>query len=89
MPPGDDDTQNRAAYLPIGLVFLILGLSGLFNDSFRYGALAFVPVGVVFLILAMQGRSGDADDDASPAPAAPPAPDEAPGTGDARGRPSA
>ena len=60
--PPSDDAQARVAYLPIGLVFLVLGFSGLFNDSLRYGALAFLPVGFVFLILAMQGRT---DDDAA------------------------
>ncbi len=57
--PVSDDTQARVAYLPIGLVFLVLGFSGLFNDSLRYGAIAFLPVGFVFLVLALQGRTGD------------------------------
>lgn len=57
--PAGDDAGTRVAYLPIGLVFLVLGLSGLFNDSLRYGAMAFLPVGFVFLILAMQARSDD------------------------------
>lgn len=60
--PASDDAQARVAYLPIGLVFLVLGFSGLFNDSLRYGAMAFLPVGFVYLILAMQGRT---DDDAA------------------------
>ncbi|MBW0253734.1 hypothetical protein [Cellulomonas sp. PS-H5] len=57
--PASDDAQARLAYLPIGLVFLVLGFSGLFNDTLRYGAIAFLPVGFVFLVLALQGRSGD------------------------------
>lgn len=57
--PASDDAQARVAYLPIGLVFLVLGFSGLFNDSLRYGAMAFLPVGFVFLIVAMQGRTSD------------------------------
>jgi hypothetical protein len=55
----EEESQDRAAYLPIGIVFLVLGLGGLMNDSMRYAALAFVPVGVVFLILALQGRQDD------------------------------
>jgi hypothetical protein len=57
--PAEDEPQDRAAYLPIGIVFLVLGLGGLTNDSMRYAALAFVPVGIVFLILALQGRQDD------------------------------
>lgn len=53
------DESNRAAYLPIGLVFLILGASGLMSDTMRFASFAFLPVGVVFLILAMQGRTDD------------------------------
>ena len=65
-PPGDpakgeEDGQDRAAYLPIGIVFLVLGLGGLLNDSFRYSSLAFVPVGIVFLTLGLHGRQDDAD----------------------------
>lgn len=65
-PPPDEakgakDGQDRAAYLPIGIVFLVLGLGGLLNDSFRYSSLAFVPVGIVFLTLGLQGRQDDAD----------------------------
>jgi hypothetical protein len=52
-----DDARHRVAYLPIGLVFLVLGFSGLFDESLRYAAMAFLPVGFVFLILALQGRT--------------------------------
>lgn len=71
---GEQDGQDRAAYLPIGIVFLVLGLGGLLNDSFRYPALAFVPVGIVFLTLGLQGRQADgAESEAGPAdPGEPP-----------------
>lgn len=69
--PAGDDAQARVAYLPIGLVFLVLGLSGLFNDSLRYGAIAFLPVGFVFLVLAVQGRSDDEDAQPSASDAGP------------------
>jgi hypothetical protein len=57
--PASDAAEARVAYLPIGLVFLVLGFSGLFNDTLRHGAIAFLPVGFVFLVLALQGRSDD------------------------------
>ncbi|GIG34748.1 DUF3784 domain-containing protein [Cellulomonas pakistanensis] len=78
---GAEDEQNRAAFFPIGLVFLVLGLMGFANDSMRYASFAFLPVGVVFLILAAQGRSGGAED---AAPAAEP-PGSQPGPGPAEG----
>jgi hypothetical protein len=70
----EEDGQDRAAYLPIGIAFLVLGLGGLLNDSFRYSALAFVPVGIVFLTLGLQGRRVDgAESDADPSgPGEPP-----------------
>lgn len=84
--PAPDDTQTWAAYLPIGLVFLVLGFSGLVNDSLRYAALAFLPVGFVFLILAMRGRTADdPDHGAAHGEAAPATGDQGaghPGTGD-------
>ncbi|NHT17474.1 hypothetical protein [Cellulomonas sp. IC4_254] len=87
MEPAGDDAGTRVAYLPIGLVFLVLGVSGLFNDSLRYGALAFLPVGFVFLILAMQARwDDDADHGAGHGEAAPAGGDQRAGdpeTGDA------
>ncbi|WP_158371079.1 hypothetical protein [Cellulosimicrobium cellulans] len=65
--PEQDSAGAGAAYLPIGIVFLVLGMSGLLNDSMRYASLAFFPVGVVFLVLAMQGRSAEsADPEAHP-----------------------
>jgi hypothetical protein len=72
-----DSAGAGAAYLPIGIVFLVLGMSGLLNDSMRYASFAFFPVGVVFLVLAMQGRSGEAADQEAP-PGAPPADDDGP-----------
>jgi hypothetical protein len=68
----EEDGQDRAAYLPIGIVFLVLGLGGLLNDSFRYSALAFVPVGIVFLTLGLQGRRDGAADPDSADPGEPP-----------------
>lgn len=68
--PGEDTAGARAAYLPIGIVFLVLGMSGLLNDSMRYASFAFFPVGVVFLVLAMQGRSDEAADQEAPPPSA-------------------
>lgn len=64
-PPADDDEdgQTRAAFLPIGIVFLVLGIGGLLNDSMRSSAVAFLPVGFVFLVLGLQGRRGDVGDD--------------------------
>ncbi|TKR27308.1 hypothetical protein FA014_00995 [Cellulomonas hominis] len=73
--PAEDATGGRAAYLPIGIVFIVLGMSGLLNDSMRASAFAFFPVGVVFLILAMQGRSESDDADG---PAGPPGDDDGP-----------
>lgn len=64
---GAEDEQNRTALLPVGLVFLVVGLTGLTNDSMRYASLAFLPVGVVFLILAAQGRPGGDEDAAATA----------------------
>jgi hypothetical protein len=60
-----------AAFLPIGLVFLVLGLSGLANDSMRGTSYAFIPVGITFLILSIQGGKKAGDDGAT----APPGPD--------------
>jgi hypothetical protein len=85
--PASDDAPTGVAYLPIGLVFLVLGFSGLFSDSLRYGAMAFLPVGFVFLILAMQGRAGDDEDGAAPGEDA--VTDRDPGTGDPSRRPTA
>jgi hypothetical protein len=68
----EEDGQDRAAYLPIGIAFLVLGLGGLLNDSFRYSALAFVPVGIVFLTLGLQGRRDGAADPHPADPGEPP-----------------
>lgn len=75
--PAEDPAGGRAAYLPIGIVFLVLGLSGLLNDSMRYAAFAFFPVGVVFLVLAMQGSSDETADQEAP-PRGPSADDDGP-----------
>lgn len=75
----------NAAFLPIGITFLVLGLGGLANESMRSSAYAFLPVGIVFLVLSL--RSSDEDEDAEPT-AAPAPQDGAPGSedGPAEGR---
>jgi hypothetical protein len=59
-PASEADAKNpNAAFLPIGIVFLVLGLSGLSNDSMRGTSYAFIPVGITFLILsARPGKKG-------------------------------
>jgi hypothetical protein len=70
--PQDDASTADAAYLPIGLVFLTLGLTGLVSDSMRYASFAFLPVGVTFLVLALRSRgTGEAEPSAAPAPGEP------------------
>lgn len=80
-PEDDASSSADVAYLPIGLVFLILGLSGLVSDSMRYASFAFLPVGVTFLVLALRSRgTGEAEPAAAPAPGEPgePGPDVTP-----------
>lgn len=65
----EDASTADVAYLPIGLVFLILGLSGLVSDSMRYASFAFLPVGVTFLVLALRSRGADeTEPDREPGP---------------------
>ncbi len=84
----EDASNPNAAFLPIGITFLVLGLGGLANDSMRGPAFAFLPVGIVFIVLsirsAVPGSGGASAQEASPGPPAPEPPAASPGTG-ARG----
>jgi hypothetical protein len=71
MTPPEDSRQPEhddggRAYLPIGLVFCVLGLAGLVNDSMRPSAFAFFPIGITFLILGMRGQAGDEPEEDAP-----------------------
>ncbi len=62
--PGAEDgtgARDRAAFLPIGIVFLVLGLGGLANESFRLAGLPFIAIGATFLILGLQSGDGGGD----------------------------
>jgi|GEM_PF-6322357 len=74
----------NAAFLPIGITFLVLGLGGLANESMRSSAYAFLPVGIVFLVLSLRSSDDDEDEDAEPT-AAPAPQDGAPGSEDGPG----
>jgi hypothetical protein len=65
-----DGTNPNAAFLPIGLVFFILGLSGLTNESMRSTSYAFLPIGIAFLLLGV--RSGRGEKAAGAPPGEPP-----------------
>lgn len=58
-PRPDDATTERdrrlaAAYLPIGIVFLVLAIAGLAGDDGSSSSFAFFPIGAAFLLLATQ-----------------------------------
>lgn len=58
----DERTPNRnAAFLPIGITFLAVGLAMLFGPA-SASAWAFIPVGITFIVLWLSGRE-QADDD--------------------------
>lgn len=58
----DERTPNRnAAFLPIGITFLAVGLAFLFGPSISL-SWAFIPIGITFLVIWLSGRE-QADDD--------------------------
>lgn len=59
----DERAPNRnAAFLPIGITFLAVGLAMLFGPA-SASAWAFIPVGITFLVLWLSGRNQTDDDD--------------------------
>jgi hypothetical protein len=76
--PPQDDSDPNAAFLPIGIVFLVLGLSGLASDSMRGTSAAFLPVGIVFLVLSLRSATRGHDDGGAAPQEGPPAPDVTP-----------
>lgn len=80
-PPGppDDDSKPNVAFLPIGLTFFVLGLTGLSNDSMRGTSSAFLPIGIVFILLSLRSRTRNPTGGAeTPPEAEPPRPDVTP-----------
>lgn len=73
-PAGDEEGSGNpnAAFLPIGIVFLVLGLAGLANDSMRASAFAFLPVGIVFMVLSIRSAAPGAAASDGPAVSAGP-----------------
>ncbi|RZS57717.1 hypothetical protein EV141_1435 [Microcella putealis] len=58
----DERTPNRnAAFLPIGITFLAVGLAFLFGPSISL-SWAFIPIGITFIVIWLSGRE-QADDD--------------------------
>jgi len=80
-PPAEAGNPG-AAFLPIGIVFLVVGLSWLANDSMRGAAFAFLPVGVTFLVLSMRSANSGTADEAVEGPDDGPVVDDGPVAGD-------
>ncbi|WP_142159105.1 hypothetical protein [Cellulomonas sp. SLBN-39] len=56
-PPRDKAKDERGAFLAIGFVFVILGLSAMGSDN-RGSLVVFLSVGVVFIALSWVGGQG-------------------------------
>jgi hypothetical protein len=54
-PDEPGDKSGSAAFLPVGIVFGVLGLSMMILGNMSW--IAFFTVGITFMILGMQGRA--------------------------------
>ena len=58
----DERAPNRnAAFLPIGITFLAVGLAFLFGPSISL-SWAFIPIGITFLVIWLSGRTPETNE---------------------------